>query len=324
MSDLFFEEGKTIKEAAALLKINYSSARSIICKIRHGGCAASRKRGGNNIRKLSSGILESIENIVEHEPLITLKEISSRFATQGISLSISTIHRGLEQLKITVKKASRELENVNSQNNIQKRKLYALDFSQNSPSNKKNCIFIDECGFNCHLRKTCARSRIGLRANIVLPTIRGRNITLIAAINSENVIHYKIVSDGTCNSAKFGEFLSELVQILNNDSRYKGSWLILDNAQIHKSKELRDLILNTSYILKFLAPYSYMLNPIENAFSKVKATVKRILSSTSNDKTLREVIIEGVKSIESGDCSNYIIHMMSNISLAITETVFKI
>ena len=43
----------------------------------------------------------------------------------------------------------------------------------------KKCIFIDESGFNLHLHRSMARSKIGSRAKIVLPTIRGRNVSLV-------------------------------------------------------------------------------------------------------------------------------------------------
>ncbi|KAK6029774.1 hypothetical protein OSTOST_04110 [Ostertagia ostertagi] len=49
-----------------------------------------------------------------------------------------------------------------------------------------------------------------------------------------------------------------------------GAWLIMDNAKIHKTEEVRRLLDDTPYQLKFLSPYSYMLNPAENVFSKIQ------------------------------------------------------
>jgi len=324
LSDFVFKEGKTTKEAALLLNINHSSARTIISKIRKDGRVVEKIRGGNNPIKLTEVTLAKIEEFVEHNSQITIKQIRDKLLLDGTNLSISTIHRGLEKLKITFKKASRELEKVNCPTSILKRKAYAIDFSTNSPTNKQNCIFIDESGFNLHLRRNGARSRIGTRANVMLPTNRGRNVTLICAMNSQRIIHYKIVDEGTCNSKRFGEFLMELLCILNDDSSYTNAWLILDNAQIHKTVEIRNMIAGTSYTLKFLSPYSYMVNPIENAFSKIKATARRLLAENDNAVSLRSVIITGVESIQCEDCINYVLHMLNNISLAVNETIFHI
>ena len=229
----------------------------------------------------------------------------------------------MEKLKITFKKASRELSNVNSLSSICKRKEYAIDFSRNAPANKQNCVFIDKSGFSLHLRRNGARSRIGNRAKIILQPNRGRNVTLICAMNSQKIIHYKIVDEGTCNNKKFGEFLLELISILNADASFINAWLILDNAQIHKTLAIRNMFADTPYTLKFLSPYSYMLNPIENAFSKIKATAKSLLAN-SNGITLRNIIISGVESVQGEDCINYIFNMLNNISLAITETNFNV
>ena len=38
---------------------------------------------------------------------------------------------------------------------------------------------------------------------IVLPTIRGRNISLVAAMNAHGIIHTNVIDDRTCNGNKF-------------------------------------------------------------------------------------------------------------------------
>ena len=93
-------------------------------------------------------------------------------------------------------------------------------------------------------------------------------VTLIAAMNNEGIVHTKIINDGTCNGVKFCAFVQELVERLRERDEMNGAWLILDNAHIHKTRELKEIMASSSYELKFLSPYSYMLNPIENVFSQ--------------------------------------------------------
>ena len=38
---------------------------------------------------------------------------------------------------------------------------------------------------------------------IVLPTIRGRNVSLVAAMNAHGIIHTNVIDDRTCNENKF-------------------------------------------------------------------------------------------------------------------------
>ena len=51
--------------------------------------------------------------------------------------------------------------------------------------------------------------------------------------------------------------------------------LVLDNLSAHKSERVRELIEGRDRELLFLPPYSPDLNPIEEAFSKVKAFLRR-------------------------------------------------
>ena len=67
-------------------------------------------------------------------------------------------------------------------------------------------IFIDECGFNLHLRRAYGKARFGERVKYVVPTVRGTNTTLLAAINGEEILNYTIFI-GRCNSERYITFL---------------------------------------------------------------------------------------------------------------------
>jgi len=205
---------------------------------------------------------------------------------------------------------------VNSDTTIASRMTYARDFLSHAPANMEKCIFIDESGFNLHLHRNMARSKIGSRAKIILPTVRGRNVSLVAAMSIHGIIHTKVIDDGNCNGPKFCAFVRELVAILLQKENLIGSWLIMDNARIHKTEELRDITSNSPYQLKFLSPYSYMLNPIENVFSKIKASVRSLLRQRVSQQTLTSMIEEGVRTITQEDCTNYVMNVTRKLSVA--------
>ena len=63
------------------------------------------------------------------------------------------------------------------------------------------------------------------------------------------------------------------------------SVLVMDNAAIHHVEAVIDLLIAAGILIRFLPPYSPDLNPIEEAFSKVKAYVKNTRLPTSPPET---------------------------------------
>ena len=78
---------------------------------------------------------------------------------------------------------------------IEKSQQYEINFSQNAPEIREKIVFIDKSGFNFHLRRTKGRSKINTPAHIILPTVRGRNISLIAAMNFHGILHSQVISN---------------------------------------------------------------------------------------------------------------------------------
>lgn len=72
----------------------------------------------------------------------------------------------------------------------------------------KNCIFIDEAGFNINMVKGRARAKAGQRALIKTSTKRAKNVTILFAISADGVksCHAKIVDGGTTGTYKYNTF----------------------------------------------------------------------------------------------------------------------
>ncbi|KAI8880293.1 hypothetical protein K501DRAFT_191568, partial [Backusella circina FSU 941] len=101
-----------------------------------------------------------------------------------LSVSLAAIHNHLVgHCTVTVKKLEKlpvaritpRLINIRRQVVEDWEKDPEMDFM-------KNCIFIDEAGFNLHLRRNFGRSKIGTPAKAVIPTNRGISITIFGAI----------------------------------------------------------------------------------------------------------------------------------------------
>jgi DDE superfamily endonuclease len=95
-------------------------------------------------------------------------------------------------------------------------------------------------------------------------------------------------------------------------SAYPGplSVLILDNAKIHQGFELLELADQFGVRIEFLPPYSPDLNPIEEAFSKIKHFLRRhqdYYGTTRGDGILYDMY-EVLDIITSSDAEGYFAH----------------
>jgi transposase len=277
---MVFNRGVTIKVASDFLRINHSTAKNLIFKKRKEMAQSYRepleergRRGAPS--KLNNQVLMMIEECIKINPAITLKDIKRDLRDEyGLNLCETSIYKGIGLLD---KNARKVLDRVNNEEIKIKRQNYSFNFLINAPSDPKKIIFIDESGFNQHLRRSKAWSKKGTRAQLTVPIVRGRNQTLIVAANGERIIYHKVIRDRNCNGALFSEFMAELYQIIYNDVELYESWIIMDNAKIHNAVRNSYSLLGISF--RFLSPYSYMLNPVENIFSKVKTFVRNYLGN---------------------------------------------
>jgi hypothetical protein len=129
----------------------------------------------------------------------------------------------------------------------------------------ENCVFIDESGFNVWIKRNYGRSKKGTRCFTVCDGQRGQNISLVMAIGLNGVLHTK-VRTGAFTRELYTEFLVELSELLAGGRFH----FIMDNCIIHKNIALD----RNDHTIHYLPPYSPFLNPIEAAFSCLKAEVK--------------------------------------------------
>ena len=105
--------------------------------------------------------------------------------------------------------------------------------------------------------------------------VRGQRYLILPVLTIDGIITYDVIP-GPVTSARFVEFLRELVIPLTNPYPGPRSVLVLNNCSIHHSEEVRALVEDEAQCkLIFLPPYSPDLNPIEQAFSCIKAYLRR-------------------------------------------------
>ncbi|KAF7670505.1 hypothetical protein CDIK_4588, partial [Cucumispora dikerogammari] len=95
-------------------------------------------------------------------------------------------------------------------------------------------VFVDESSFNLHINRSQERSRSGSRANLIIPIIRERSITLIRSISASGIVYSKVISHSTVNGDVFSTFLEKMCYFLKHNLNREEICIILDNARIHK------------------------------------------------------------------------------------------
>ena len=131
-------------------------------------------------------------------------------------------------------------------------------------------IFVDETSTNTRLTKRSGWSHKGRRFVAYAPFGKWKTQTFIAGLRCHGLTAPFVV-DAPMNSRIFEAWIeTQLAPTLS-----PGDVVILDNVGFHKSQRAEQLVKARGAWLLFLPPYSPDLNPIEMAFSKLKALLRK-------------------------------------------------
>jgi transposase len=111
-----------------------------------------------------------------------------------------------------------------------------------------------------------------------------------------------MVLDGPMNGAAFTAYIE---QVLAKETR-RGDLVILDNLPSHKTAAVSAAFERQQIQYLYLPPYSPDLNPIENAFSKLKRLVRTAAERTVDG--LWSAIGHLINQIRPAECRNYFRH----------------
>jgi transposase len=162
-------------------------------------------------------------------------------------------------------------------------------------------VFLDESGSNIALTRLYARAPKGKRARGSIPRNRGKNMTLISSLTLQGLGESLLV-DGSANTELFEIYVERML----GPSLQPGQLVIMDNLSIHKGHKVRQAIEARGCQVLFLPAYSPDLSPIEEAFSKVKAVLRRIGARTR--EALQEALEYALTTVSASDASGWFSH----------------
>jgi len=165
----------------------------------------------------------------------------------------------------------------------------------------KRPIFLDETWFTTSMTRLFGYAPRGQRLVDAIPYGHWKTTTFVGGLTADGFIA-PMVLDGAMSAAAFTAYIE---QVLAKEVR-PGDLVILDNLSSHKTAGVRAAFARHGIAYRYLPPYSPDLNPIENAFSKLKRLVRTAAERTVD--ALWSAIGRLLDQFRPTECRNYIRH----------------
>ena len=142
------------------------------------------------------------------------------------------------------------------------------------------------------------RAPRGRRLRVGVPHGRWKTITFVAGLRTRGVVA-PFVLDGPINRDAFEAYVAQVLA----PELQAGDIVVMDNLSSHKGPRVRELIEAVGASLLYLPPYSPDFNPIENAFAKLKALLRKAAERTVAALWDRIGIV--LDAFTPAECANY-------------------
>jgi len=159
-------------------------------------------------------------------------------------------------------------------------------------------VFIDETGASTKMARLRGRAPRGARCRAAVPHGHWKTTTLVAALRLEGMTAPMVI-DGAMNGEAFRAWVRRMLA----PSLAPGDIVVMDNLPAHKVGGVREAIEARGARLLYLPPYSPDFNPIELAFAKLKALLRKAAARTLD--ALETAIAAALDAFAPDECANY-------------------
>lgn len=165
--------------------------------------------------------------------------------------------------------------------------------------NPARLVFIDETWVKTNMARLWGRSPRGRRLVDAVPHGHWKTSTFVAGLRCDGLTA-PLVIDGAMNGETFLAYVEQFLA----PTLSPGDVVIMDNLPSHKVSGVREAIEARGATLLYLPPYSPDLNPIEQAFAKLKS-ILRTAAARSID-ALWNAIGTSLQRFAPTECANYL------------------
>lgn len=165
----------------------------------------------------------------------------------------------------------------------------------------KRLVFVDEMGTNTSLSALRAWSRLGRRAYCSVPRNQGPNTTLLSSMTVEGM-GPSLAVEGATDREVFEAYVEKILAPSLQAEQVE----VMDNLSARKGERVRELVEGRGAQLLYLPPYSPDLNPIEEAFAKIKSLLRKAEARTR--EALLEAMGAALDAINAQDARGFYVH----------------
>ncbi|CAK0780815.1 transposase [Gammaproteobacteria bacterium] len=282
-------------ESAARVSERFAVSESFIEKLkrhfRESGTLAPRPHAGGRPLLLAEHD-ETILSWLKEKPDTTLKGLREAL---GLPVQLSTLWYRLNHLELTFKKTLNATER--ERDDVQARRKEWL--KEQPTLNPDHLVFVDETGLTTAMVRLHGWGPRGERVVGTAPQGHWHTTTFVAALRRTGLTA-PMVTGGPMNGELFLAYTREFLC----PTLSAGDIVIWDNLSSHQMAGVCEAIEARGAILKPLPPYSPDFNPIEQAFSKLKALLRKAAERTH--EALWNTVGEILNEFSPTECENYL------------------
>lgn len=259
----------SVRQIADRFLVSLSFVIRLLQLHRTTGSVEPRPHGGGNPAVLGSEDLERLRELIRQQPDATLDECRQRL---GLSCCLMTISRALSQLGLPRKKKVPRAQEQDRPDVQEQRREFCERLAGVAP---ERLVFVDECGANTAMTRTCGRAPVGRRVYATTPG-HWESITLTSGMRLSGVTA-TLAFPGATNTDVFEGYVE---QVLVPELK-PGDVVIWDNLKPHQSEDAIEAVEAAGAEVVPLPPWSPDLTPIEEMFSKVKGAMRTAAARTT-------------------------------------------
>jgi transposase len=241
---------------------------------------------------------ETLLALVAQQPDLTLDEIVAASEERGISASRSAVWRFFNRHRISRKKKHLQAAEQNSEELARRRQRWIREQGFLDPA---HLVFVDETCTTTAMVRLYGRCPCGERLVGYVPQGHWKTLTFVAGLREDAMVA-PLVVDGPMTGDIFLAYIKQSLA----PTLAPGDTVIMDNVAVHKVAGVKEAIEAAGATLAYLPAYSPDFNPIEQAFSKLKAHLRKAAEETIPDLIHR--IGRLVTEFTAQECANFFRH----------------
>ncbi|MGF1626897.1 MAG: IS630 family transposase [Alphaproteobacteria bacterium] len=293
--------GQSRRAAARRFAVSESFAVKLVQRRAATGSTAPARQGRPPGSGRLSACLDFLIARVEAKPDISMPELAAVLAAErGVTAHPASLSRLLCRAGYTYKKSLLAAECARA--DIRDRRRVWIERRQPRMALEPHrLVFLDETAVTTRLTRLRGRAPKGQRLRASAPFGRWQTQTFIAGLRCWGLTAPWIV-DGAMDRTAFDLYVeTQLAPTLQ-----PGDVVILDNLSVHNSPRAAQILKERGAWLLFLPQYSPDLNPIEQAFAKLKAHLRKTAARTYD--ALWKAVGDICNLVSTAECWNYFKH----------------